>query len=85
VASARVSIAEGFDPCSGSVSPKQPTASPVPSFGSHSSFCSSLPKAWIGYITSAPWTLAIERSPESHASSSRIRSPYAVSLTFGRP
>ncbi len=39
----------------------------------------------MGYITSAPCTLAIERSPESPASSSCINSPYAVSLMPGSP
>ena len=35
----------GFDPWSGSLSPKQPIFSPVASLGSHSCLCSSLPKA----------------------------------------
>ncbi len=38
-----VRIPAGLEPKSGSVSPKQPTASPAAIRGSHSSFCSSLP------------------------------------------
>ena len=42
----------GSEPASGSVRPKQPTHSPVRSFGRYFCRCSSEPKAWIGYITS---------------------------------
>ena len=49
--------------------------SPEASTGNHVSFWSSEPYSWIGYITSAPWTLAIDRTPESQASSSPINSP----------
>ena len=38
-----VIIPPGFDPWSGSVSPKHPIFSPVASLGSHSCFCSSVP------------------------------------------
>ena len=38
-------------------------------------FCSSDPKAWIGYMTRLPWTLANERTPESPRSSSCIARP----------
>ena len=72
---ARVSIPPGFDPKSGSVSPKQPIASPVARRGSHASRCSSDPKAKIGYITSAPCTEAKDLSPESPRSSSCMMSP----------
>ena len=40
---AMVRIDDGSLPTSGSVSPKQPIASPAAIFGSHSFFCSSLP------------------------------------------
>ncbi len=40
---ARVRIPAGLDPKSGSVSPKQPIASPAAIAGSHCCFCSSLP------------------------------------------
>ncbi len=70
-----VIIPPGFDPKSGSVSPKHPMASPLASLGSQSSFCSSLPKAKIGYMTSAPCTDANDRTPESPRSSSCMISP----------
>ena len=60
----------GFEPKSGSVRPKQPIASPEASLGSHSRFCSSEPKAKIGYMTRDPWTDTKDRSPESPRSSS---------------
>ena len=56
-AAPRVSMPAGFDPNPGSVSPKQPIASPDCSRGSHRCFCSSLAVVRIGYITSAPCTL----------------------------
>ena len=40
---ARVRMEEGSDPASGSVRPKQPTHSPVRSFGKYFCFCSSDP------------------------------------------
>ena len=51
----------GSEPWSGSVRPKQPASSPVASFGRYFSFCASLPKLWIGYITSDDCTLSAER------------------------
>ena len=72
---ARVRIAPGSDPASGSVSPKQPSASPAAMRGSHSSFCSSEPQRWIANIASDPWTDTRLRSPLSPASSSRHASP----------
>ena len=53
----------GLDPKSGSVSPKQPIASPAAIRGSHSSFCSSLPKWWIANIASDPCTETRLRMP----------------------
>ncbi len=41
---ARVSVPPASDPKPGSVSPKPASASPLSSFGSHRSFCSSVPK-----------------------------------------
>src|SRR5678815_863751 len=46
-----VRMPPGFDPKSASVSPKHPIAFPLASAGSHLFFCSSSPKAWMGYIT----------------------------------
>jgi len=67
---ARVSMPPGSDPWSGSVSPKQPIARPAAISGSQRRLCSSLPHRQMLYIASEPWTDAIERSPESPASSS---------------
>ena len=72
---ARVRIEEGSLPASGSVSPKQPIASPVAIRGSHSSLCASLPQRWRAYIASEPCTDTKLRSPESTASSSRQATP----------
>ncbi len=82
---ARVSMPPGFEPKSGSVSPKHPIVSPVASFGSHSRRCSSDPKAKIGYITRAPCTDANERSPESPRSSSCMMIPYATLFRPAQP
>ena len=65
-----VRIEPGSEPASGSVSPKQPIASPRAIRGSHSCFCSSLPYFQIEYMASEPCTLTSERSPESTASTS---------------
>ena len=50
---ARVRMPPGLEPKSGSVSPKQPIASPVAIRGSHSSFWASEPCFQIEYIASA--------------------------------
>ena len=47
---------DGSEPALGSVSPKQPIASPPASSGSQRSFCSSEPNAWIAFIASEPCT-----------------------------
>ena len=65
----------GSEPKSGSVRPKQPTASPAAMRGSHSCFCSSLPYFQIGNIASEPCTETSERNPLSPASSSRQATP----------
>ena len=58
---ARVRIDAGSDPASGSVRPKQPTHSPLRSFGRYFCFCASEPKSQIGYITSDDCTENAER------------------------
>ena len=65
-----VRIEPGSEPASGSVSPKQPIASPACIGGSQRSFCSSEPNFQIGYIASEPWTETALRTPASPASSS---------------
>ena len=67
---ARVAMPDGSEPWSGSVSPKQPIASPVAIRGSHSCFCSSLPCFQMAYIASDPCTDTRLRTPLSSASSS---------------
>ena len=51
---AALRIPPGFEPKSGSVSAKQPIASPRPSTGSHRALCSSEPNRWIANIVRAP-------------------------------
>ena len=82
---ARVRIEAGSEPASGSVSPKQPMASPVAIRGSHASFCSSEPCCQIANIASEPWTETSDRTPASAASSSRQARPYAVALVPAQP
>jgi hypothetical protein len=82
---AYVRMPAGLEPKSGSVSPKQPIASPVAIRGSHSCFCSSLPNRWIANIASDPCTDTSDRTPESTASNSRHASPYAVALVPAHP
>jgi hypothetical protein len=82
---ARVRIPPGLEPKSGSVRPKQPRASPRAIRGSHSCFCSSLPKRQIANIASEPCTETSERRPESPASSSMQASPYAVADVPAQP
>ena len=82
---ARVCIAPGSLPAFGSVSPKHPIRSPAAIAGSHVRRCSSLPNAWMGYMTSAPWTEANDRTPLSPRSSSCMMSPYAMLLMPAHP
>ena len=70
-----VRIEPGSDPASGSVSPKQPIASPACIAGSQRSFCSSVPQRQIAYIASDPCTETALRTPASPASSSRQTMP----------
>ena len=72
---ALVRIVPGSEPASGSVSPKQPIASPRCIAGSQRSFCSSEPQRQIAYIASEPCTETRLRTPLSPASSSRHASP----------
>jgi len=72
---ARVLMAPGFEPKSGSVSPKQPIASPRARSGIQRSFCAREPHVAIGWITSADCTDTNERRPESPRSSSCITRP----------
>ena len=72
---ALVVMLDGSLPWSGSVSPKQPMASPAAMRGSHSSFCSGEPYFQIGNMASDPWTETRLRRPESAASSSRQATP----------
>ena len=71
---ARVVIEPGSLPESGSVSAKQPSASPRCKGVSHFC-CSGEPKFASGHITSELCTLAHERKPESARSSSCMRRP----------
>ena len=72
---ALVRMPDGFDPKSGSVSPKQPIASPAAICGSHCCFWSSEPQRQIANIASDPCTLTSDRMPESTASSSMQAKP----------
>ena len=65
VFSARVRRLAASEPVSGSVSPKQPSASPEHSRGSHSRFCSSVPHCSIEPQTSEVWTETTVRAAES--------------------
>src|SRR5690349_4331005 len=71
----RVSMPPGLEPNCGSVRPKQPMALPCWRSGSHLFFCASLPKVYIGYMTSAPCTDTKLRRPESPRSSSCVIRP----------
>ena len=63
--SARVFRLEASEPVSGSVSPKQPSASPEHSCGSHCCFCSSVPQRTIEEHTSEVTTDTTVRIAES--------------------
>ena len=68
-------IAEGLEPKSGSVRPKQPIIRPLASPGMNRSFCSFEPKVRMGYMTRELCTETMLRMPESPRSSSCITSP----------
>ena len=65
---ALVRMPDGSLPKSGSVSPKQPIASPAAIRGSHSCFCSSDPYFQMGNMDSDPCTETALRNPLSPAS-----------------
>src|SRR5205823_9992448 len=62
---ARVRRLAASEPVSGSVSPKQPSASPEHSRGSQRRFCSSEPQRSIEPQTSEVWTETTVRAEES--------------------
>ena len=66
----------GFDPWSGSVSPKQPSTSPVAIAGSHRCFCSSVPHRAIDPATRPRCTDMIERTLASPRLSSSMKRQY---------
>ena len=72
---ARVRMPAGLEPKSDSVRPKQPIFSPLAISGSHCSFCSSDPWAWIANIARLPCTDISDLIPESPASTSRQARP----------
>ena len=60
----------GSEPPCDSVRPKQPMISPAAMPGNQRCFCSSEPKAWIGYMHRLDCTETKLRRPESQRSSS---------------
>ena len=73
--SARVFRFAASEPVSGSVRPKQPSASPEQSRGSHSCFCSSVPQRTIDEQTSEVCTETTVRMAESPRPISSTISP----------
>ncbi|MDH6187334.1 hypothetical protein M2168_000366 [Streptomyces sp. CZ24] len=71
---ARVDTDPASDPVPGSVSAKQPSASPAASRGSHSAFCSSVPWVAIVFDTRPSETETIPRTEESPRPSSSVTS-----------
>jgi hypothetical protein len=72
---ARVCWLAASEPVPGSVRPKQPSASPLQSCGSHSRFWSSLPQRTIDEQTSEVWTDTTVRIAESARPISSTNSP----------
>ena len=69
-----VRVAPASEPPPGSVSPNAPSASPEQSIGSHSRFCSSVPKRWTGMAPSeTPASSVIATDESARASSSMAR------------
>ena len=73
-ATARVRVLPASEPASGSVSPKAASCSPLVSFGSHSCFCSSSPKATIGQVPSDVCAATVMPTLESTRASSSMAS-----------
>ena len=69
--SARVRVAPASDPAPGSVSPNAQSFRPASRSGSKSSFCSWVPKSWIG---AAPRDTAASRVMPTPASAREISS-----------
>ena len=82
---ARVRIAAGSEPASGSVSPKQPITSPGASAAASRSFCSSEPQRQIANIASEPCTDTALRMPGVARLELEARSPYATALAPAQP
>ena len=82
---ARVVMLAGSEPAPGSVSPKQPTTSPVAMRGSHCCFWASDPCLWMADIASDPCTETNVRMPESPASSSCAARPYSTADRPAQP
>ena len=70
--SAFVRVAPASEPASGSVSPKAASPWPEASRGSHSCFCSSLPKRRIGIVPSEVCAATVIATDESMRVSSSI-------------
>ena len=74
LSSARVRVAPASDPASGSVRPKAASFFPEARSGSHSRFCSSVPKEKIGKVPSE-WCAAIVIATDE---STRVSSSTAI-------
>ncbi len=74
---ARVVRLAASEPVPGSVSPKQPTASPEVSRGSQARFCSSLPQCATDLPTRPSETETMPRTAESPRPSSSVTRQYA--------
>lgn len=72
-----VRVPPASEPASGSVSPNAPRTSPLHSFGSHSCFCSSVPKRWIGIAPSETPASSVIATEESTRASSSSAMPSA--------
>ena len=72
---ARVFMAPGSEPASGSVRPKQPMSSPLAILGRYFFFCSSEPNRKMEFMASELCTDTKLRTPESPRSSSCMMRP----------
>jgi hypothetical protein len=62
---ALVWVLPASEPASGSVRPKAASFCPLHSWGSQSSFCSSVPQRWIGMVPSEVWAAIVIATEES--------------------
>ena len=76
LSSARVREAAASDPAPGSVRPKAASFFPEARSGSHSRFCSSVPKRKIGIVPSEVWAATVIATDESIRVSSSIAIAY---------